>query len=283
MNRKLKAVIIDLYDNEPNQGMRCIQDILKTTDGKFENVDLEYDIYEARYKGDVPGMEYDIYISSGGPGSPFDGEGKQWEKEYFELLDNIMAHNAECEEHERKHVLFICHSFQIMARYYKFAEVLPRKSTSFGVMPVHKTEVGKKDELFDKLPDIFYGADFREFQVIQPNEQLISDKGYKVLCIEKERPHVPLERAIMAVRISDEIVGTQFHPEADPESMYYHFKKPERKEQVVGKHGEKKYFDMLALLENPKAIPLTHDTVIPNFLRNAVFKMCPEARGIKAS
>ena len=156
----LKAAIIDLYDNEPNQGMRCLQDIIKETDASEKDVNLSYNIYETRYKNEIPGTDYDIYISSGGPGSPFDGEGSDWEKKYFNLLDSIWTHN---QTHQRKkYIFFVCHSFQIMARYFKFAEVTDRHSKSFGVMPVHKTEDGENEPLFNGLPDPFHAADFRD-------------------------------------------------------------------------------------------------------------------------
>lgn len=63
----IRIAILDLYNNEENQGMRCIQDILKETDGKYDRVKICYDIYEVRYKNDAPDQSYDIYISSGGP------------------------------------------------------------------------------------------------------------------------------------------------------------------------------------------------------------------------
>lgn len=268
---KIKAAIIDLYNNEENQGMRCIQDILNETDCNFPDLSIEYDIHDARYKNEVPDINYDIYISSGGPGSPFDDEGSDWERRYFNLLDDIRSNNETSDR--KKFVFFICHSFQIMARYFKFGEVTPRNSKSFGVMPVHKTEAGMTDPLLMGLPDIFYSADFREYQVVQPDKKVLSELGAEIICLEKERPNVDFERAIMAVRISDEIVGTQFHPEADPASMYYHFRKPDRKEHVVSKYGEAKYKEMLELLEDPNAIKLTRKIVLPGFLTNSINRL----------
>lgn len=275
----LKVAVIDLYDNEPNQGIRCIQDILNETDCNFPEIPIEYKIYESRFKNDVPDDSYDIYISSGGPGDPFEGEGTKWEKKYFSLMDKIWSNNQN-DTGSKKHVFFICHSFQIMTRYFKFAEVSKRNSKSFGVMPIHKTADGQNDIILNSLPDPFYAADFRDWQVLQPNENVMSELVAKTICIEKVRPHVEFERAIMAVRISEEIVGTQFHPEADPASMYYHFRKPERKAQVVSKYGEEKYFEMLKLLEKPGSIPLTRKTVLPGFLLNAVKSLRDEFKAV---
>lgn len=270
-NQPVKVAVIDLYNNEENQGIRCIKDILNETDCIYHNIAVDYKLYDTRYKGDLPDLNYDIYISSGGPGSPFDGEGSEWESGYFNLLDKIWSYNQNNDL--KKHLFFICHSFQIMARYFKFGEVTMRHSKSFGVMPVHKTDKGKSDLLLRGLDDPFYAADFREWQVVQPNKKVFDELGAELLCIEKERPNFSYERAMMAVRISNEIVGTQFHPEADPASMYYHFRQPERKEHVVSKYGEKKYYDMIKLLEDENGIKQTRKTILPNFLKNAFQKL----------
>ncbi len=266
---KIKTAIIDLYNGEVNQGMRCIQDILKETDEKNSEIILSYEIFESRNKNEVPDLDYDIFISSGGPGDPFDGEGTKWENKYFSLLDKIWTHNQN-NNHKKKYVIFICHSFQIMARYFKLGKVIPRNSKSFGILPVHKTEIGRLDNILLGLPDIFYGADFRSYQVISPDKNIFRELGAKLIAIEKLRPHIELERAMMAIRVSNEIIGTQFHPEADIVSMQHHFGKPERQKQVIDEYGEKKLIEMLDHLENPDNIFLTRNTVIPNFLNNAI-------------
>ncbi len=269
-NLKIKAAIIDLYNNEKNQGMRCIKDLLKEADEKYKNVGgLEFNVFDARSKGEVPDTNYDIYISSGGPGNPFDGEGTKWEKKYFNLLDKIWTNNNNAKQ-SKKFIIFICHSFQIMSRYFQFGDVIERNSKSFGIVPIHKTEIGRLDNILMGLPDIFYGADFRSWQVINPKKKVFSELGAKLIAIEKLRPQVDLPRAMMAIRVSDEIIGTQFHPEADIKSMKHHFEKPERQKQVIDEYGEKKLKEMLDHIENPENITLTRNTVIPNFLDTAV-------------
>lgn len=267
---KIKAAIIDLYNNEENQGMRCIQDILNEADKNYTIYGgLDYKIYDTRFKDEIPDTSYDIYISSGGPGDPFDGEGTKWEKKYFKLLDKIWANNQKNNK-KKKYVFFICHSFQIMARYFNLGNVIERKSKSFGIVPIHKTEIGRLDNILEGLPNIFYGADFRSYQVVNPHKKAFSELGAKLISIEKLRPHVGLPRAMMGVRISDEIIGTQFHPEADIASMQHHFMQPERQQQVVDEYGQKKLDEMLDHLENPENITLTRNTVIPNFLKHAI-------------
>lgn len=262
-DRVIKAAIIDLYNNEPNEGIRCIKEIL--TESK-----LEYDHFETRYKDEIPGSDYDIFISSGGPGDPYEGKGKSWEKKYFNLLDEINNNNVKSKD-EKKFVFFICHSFQLMTRYYKFGEVTKRPSKSFGVIPFKLTADGKKDNIFKGLSDPLFAADIRSYQVVHPDKNVIDDTGTKILSIESEDEIG--EKAIMAVRINEEIAGTQFHPEADPASMLFHMRQDERKKQVVEKYGEEKYFEMLNMLEQPDKLKLTRKTILPNFLEEAKNKL----------
>ena len=82
-------------------------------------------------------------------------------------------------------------------------------------MPVHKTSAGHHDPLFRSLGDPLWAVDSRDYQITEPNIKKIQASGGEILCIEKFRPHIILERAIMSIRFNEAIVGMQFHPEAD--------------------------------------------------------------------
>lgn len=265
---QIKVATIDLYNNERNEGMRCIKEIVSDAGKKNPNIDLKYDVFETRYKGDIPDLSYDIFISSGGPGSPFEDEDKKWDKDYFNLLDKIWNHNQTSEQ--KKYIFFICHSFQMMARYFQFGEVNKRFINSFGVMPFAKTEDGVKDPILKNLSEPFYAADIRHWQVVNADKKKIDEFGAKILSWEIPEEENKDNPAITAVRISNEIVGTQFHPEADPESMLYHFKQDERKDFLINRYNEDRYWEMIGLLEHPDKIKLTRKTVIPTFLNNAI-------------
>jgi homoserine O-succinyltransferase len=265
----IKIATIDLYNNERNEGMRCIKEIVSEAQTRNNETEITYEVFDTRFKDEVPGLDKDIYISSGGPGSPFEGEGTQWEKDYFNLIQKIWDHNQNNPE-RKKYLFFICHSFQMMGRFFKFGTVNQRHSKSFGVMPFTLTKEGKSDPILYGLSNPFYAADIRQFQVIDPNIKLLEELGAKILSYEIVDDAENAQPALAAVRISDEIVGTQFHPEADPESMLYHFKQDERKKQVVEKYGEERYFEMIRILERPGTIQKTRKTVIPSFLNHAI-------------
>lgn len=262
--RKIKLAILDMYDGVPNEGMRCIKAVVDQY-----GPDVDWEVFDVRSKNEVPDKQFDIYISSGGPGSPFDGEGKAWEPKFFKLIDDIWQHNAN--GHRRKKYVFaICHSFQLLSRHFALGEVCKRKSTAFGVFPIHKTESSKRDRMFRNLPDPYYVVDSRDWQLIEPDLGRFSDLGASILAMEKKREHVPLPRAVMAVRLSDYFYMTQFHPEADAEGMLRLFAKPERRETIRENHGEWKLEEMIRNLTDSEKLPLTHNEVLPNFMRSTL-------------
>jgi len=262
---KVKIAILDLYEGQANQGMRCIREIL-TEYGRAHHLDLHFDEYDVRVKHETPDLSYDIYISSGGPGSPLDSEGSAWEAAYWNWLRRIEDFNNDAANYRPKQVLFICHSFQLACRHYSVAHVTNRKSTAFGVFPVHMLEGAAEEPVFAGLRDPFYAVDSRSYQVIQPDHQRLAEMGGQVLAIEKERPHVPLERAIMAIRFNDCMIGTQFHPEADATGMSMYLQRDDRKATVIAEHGEEKWKSMIEQLDDPDKIRWTYSHIIPNFL-----------------
>jgi len=263
-----RIAILDLNAGLPNQSMRCLRQIASQF-GASNHLDITLDEFNVRQNLSVPDSSYDVYISSGGPGSPLESVGSEWETQYFKWLNEIESWNADADNLQKKYVFFICHSFQIVCRHWELAHVCERKSTSFGVFPVHLLEDGKDELVFDGMSDPFYAVDSRDFQVIEPQMNILY-KGAKILCIEKDRPHLPYERAIMAIRFSDYFIGTQFHPEADATGMSQHLQTAEKKKTVIENHGEAKWKSMIEQLNDPDKILWTYAHILPNFLNIAL-------------
>jgi GMP synthase-like glutamine amidotransferase len=252
-----------MYNGEPNQGMRCIIDIIN----RFNQM-VSFQIFDIRGKKEFPDItKFDIYISTGGPGNPLEGDGV-WDKKYFELIDALWNWNKENEM--KKHVLFICHSFQMACKHFGLAEINKRKDTSFGIMTTHKVNEGLTDILFEGLQNPFYTIDSRDFQVVQPHHKNIKKLGAQIIALEKIRDHVQYERAIMGIRFSKEFVGVQFHPEADPLSFLSHMRNRAFREKIIKMKGRIKFLKMLENLVEEDKIYLTNETIIPNFLRTSI-------------
>jgi len=263
----MKIAILDLYDGEANEGMRCIRQLVDQFKDQM-SLPVSAEVFDVRQHLEIPDTSFDVYISSGGPGNPLASIGSAWEANYFELMDAILKHNRENPQHP-KFVFLICHSIQIFCRHYGYAKVSKRKSTSFGVMPVHKTKAGKRELLFEELSDPFYAVDSRDYQILEPNEAKIIAGGGQVLCIEKERPLIPFDRAVMAIRFNEEVIGTQFHPEVDSEGMHLYLLREDKKNLVVGRYGTRKYESMLQMLNEADKIKRTQQVILPGFLHEA--------------
>ncbi|NNE31639.1 MAG: GMP synthase [Winogradskyella sp.] len=262
INNKVTLAILDMNNGVPNQGLRCIEEIV----GTF-HLDVAYRIFDVRAKGEIPDTSYDIYITSGGPGSPLEQEA--WRKPYLQLMQQLWDYNKLATE-QKKHVFFICYSFQVICDYFQLGEIKKRKSTSFGILRVHKTKKGHNDLILQDLNDPFYAVDSRDWQLVQPRLTVFKKHGAKILSLEKIRTHVELERAIMAVRFSEEFVGTQFHPEAEPVSMEAFFKLEANKKIVIESFGEAKYNQMMDRVDDPDKLTMTYKTILPKFIQNAI-------------
>jgi GMP synthase-like glutamine amidotransferase len=272
--KQLRVAILDLYDGVTNQGMRCIREILNQY-SDYTNVDISWDEFNVRQKNEVPDLSYDIFISSGGPGSPLESIGSDWEKVYFTWLSQVEQWNDNTAHIQKKFVFFICHSFQLACRHYEVGNLCKRKSTAFGVFPIHLLKDGKNEVVYDGMKDPFYAVDSRDYQVIEPNHNQLKKIGAKILAIEKERPHVLLERAVMAVRFNHYMIGTQFHPEADAIGMSLHLQTEERKKTVIENYGFEKWESMIHQLNDPDKIMYTYAHILPNFLSIAINSLQP--------
>ena len=168
----IRIAILDLYEGHPNQGMRCLRTIINEW-SVYHNIHVTLDEFEVRLLNQVPDTGYDVYISSGGPGSPLESIGSAWEEVYFSWLKTIEEWNDNPANTVKKSVFFICHSFELACRHYGVGEITRRKSTAFGVFPVHVLPAGQLDPIFNGLNDPFYVVDSRDWQVVHPDLELM--------------------------------------------------------------------------------------------------------------
>lgn len=264
--KNIRMALLDMNNNQVNQGFKNIKEISETFQQSTEE-EVSIETFDVRFKNEMPEIgNFDIFISSGGPGDPH-REGLEWEDRFAAFLDEIFEYN---QSNDRKKYLFlICHSFQLASIHWKLGTINRRKSYSFGIMPVHKTEEGEQEFLFKNLPDPFYAVDSRAFQFIEPDYSRFEELGMKIVAIEKSRPHINLERAVMAVRFSEEIFGTQFHPEANPAGMIENLKDEKNKQAMIENFGMEKYLETIDRIDDEDKITLTQAQILPRFLNRA--------------
>ncbi len=260
--KKLRIGILDMYMGVPNEGLRCIKNSISHF-GLVNNLDADFETFDVRNYSKLPEIaDFDGFVATGGPGSPI-LENLAWENDFFEFIQKLERHNTS--EEVKKPLFAICHSYQLLFQYYNLGKITKRKSTAFGVMPIDMLENAHSEAFFKGLADPFWVVDSRDYQALEPNMTQFKKIGAQILCLEKERPHVDLERAIMAIRFNDYIFGTQFHPEADGEGMHRLFLQEDKKNAVIANHGEEKYRTMLDFLDDPEKIEKTESIVLPSF------------------
>ena len=268
-NKSIRIALLDLNEGKPNQGMRCIHQIIDEWEMNNE-IKVNRHVFDVRVKNELPDTSFDIYISSGGPGDPISSRYEDWDINWNKWVDAMLRWNDNPSNKQKKYVFFICHSFQLASRYFNAGILRQRRSTAFGVFPVHMLDDAKNEPVFGGLRDPFYAVDSRDYQLVHPNSDALKKIGARILCIEKERPHVPFERAVMGIRFNEYMIGTQFHPEADPIGMSHHLQTEEKRKTVIENYGEEKLNSMLTHLGDPDKILWTYSHILPNFLNQAV-------------
>ena len=97
----LRVAILDLYNGTENKGIPAIKNLLE------ESLMVQsYEIFDVRAKNEMPSLGYDLYISSGGPGHPLEGDGI-WDVKYYSFIDDLIAHNKSSED--KKYLFLICY------------------------------------------------------------------------------------------------------------------------------------------------------------------------------
>ncbi|BEV03313.1 MULTISPECIES: type 1 glutamine amidotransferase [Chryseobacterium] len=274
----IRIALLDMNNNHVNQGFKNIKEISEAFKLSCAQENVSIETFDVRFKNEMPNVEdFDIFISSGGPGDPH-REGLEWEDKFAQFLDNVFEHNQYSDD--KKYLFLICHSFQLASIHWKLGNICKRKSYSFGVMPVHKTEEGEQEFLFKNLPDPFYAVDSRAYQFIEPDHDRFEELGMKIVAIEKFRPHINLERAVMAIRFSEEIFGTQFHPEANPAGMIENLKDEKNKQAMIENFGMEKYLETVDRMDDEDKIILTQAQILPRFLQFAKKNVLKQAEAM---
>ncbi len=78
----MKIAILDLYEGESNEGMRCILELVDQFRNEV-NFPITCQRFDVRQHLEIADLTFDVFISSGGPGSPLSSEGSAWEDNYF--------------------------------------------------------------------------------------------------------------------------------------------------------------------------------------------------------
>ena len=87
-----RIAVLDLNAGHANQGMRCIREIVRHWSTMHRH-SIQLDEFDVRQKGELPDLSYDIYISSGGPGSPLESVNEAWDKQFCNWIKSVEDYN----------------------------------------------------------------------------------------------------------------------------------------------------------------------------------------------
>ena len=265
----IRIAILDMNNGLRNLGIRNIKRIIDNFTYYVRvngyAVDFQVDHFHVRDRNEVPENGYDIYISSGGPGSPLEETATDWEEKFSTLLDQILEHNL---SHENKQYFFgICHSFQLMAKKFEVGYISQRDKRNLGIVPIFRSEEGRQDYLFEGLQDKFYAFDNRDWQVTEPDAQRLKNMNARILSFEGSESHAG--KAITGIRYSDEMESVQFHPEAEKSAILMRFTDPDEKSHIIEVLGDKAYEEFIQSVLNPNKLLRTYKAILPGFLRRS--------------
>lgn len=277
--RPLRVCLIDMNNGHPNQAMRCLRllvsrfhEHIRTTN---PGIDIQLVQVSPRDKGERAPDDCDLYLASGGPGSPYDGDGQQWLTDFEHFLDAVVEDNLVRGPAAR--ALFgVCYSFEIIVRHYKLATVAPRATRKFGVMPVYTTAAGRAHPLLAPFGDRLFAFEHRNWEAIDLDESALKKLGGTVLARESREGRDDKGKAILGLDVAPGIETVQFHPEADRAGVIAWVTRPDQAQAFREAYGDETYERMLKTLDDPNRLARTFAILIPGWMVRKFNGMAPD-------
>lgn len=276
----LRFGVIDMNAGHQNQAIRCMGVLIDQLAARVQAANpglrVERVHVSPRDKDEPPPDDCDLYLSSGGPGSPYDGDGEAWVDDYSQFLDGVVDDNHRHGGRGRA-ALCICYSFEMAVRHFRVAEVAPRSSRKFGVMPVYTTEDGREHPLLAPFGDRLFAFEHRNWEAVGLDHSALAKHRGSLLARES-RDGVSKGQALMAFDFAPGVEGVQFHPEADRPGVMAWVARPDQAEAFKLAYGITTYERMLKTLDNPQRLARTFALLIPGWMTRR-FNLLAERRG----
>jgi GMP synthase-like glutamine amidotransferase len=265
----LRIGLVDMNNGVANQAMRCFRRLLDRFEQRVreKNPSLEIVRHEVqpRNLGELPHGHYDLILSTGGPGSPFDGLDEPWGVGYRKFLDELHTQNQR--DRARAPKLFaVCHSYEIAVIHFGVAAMTKRDTLKFGLMPAYMTHVGQSVDFLRPFADRLFTFEHRWWQAVEPNANRLRELGGRILANESREAGPNKGDAVLSCSFSSGLDGTQFHPEADKPGVLAWVQIPEHAEAFKAQYGDDLYDRMIKSLNDPTRLARTFALFIPGWL-----------------
>jgi GMP synthase-like glutamine amidotransferase len=274
----VRLCLVDMNNGHVNQAMRCLRGIAANFFARVreDNPGVGCELIEVSPRDTnipVP-RDCDVYLSSGGPGSPFDGDDEPWYADYERFLYDVIDASEGGPSATMRSVFAICYSFELVVRQLRVARVSPRAERKFGVMPIYTTPEGMKHPLLAAFADRLFAFEHRNWEAIDLDEDRLKELGGTLLARES-RDGVSKGRAVLALDVAPGIETVQFHPEADRAGVMNWVSRPEQAAAFIEAYGDATYQAMLRTLDDPRRLARTYALVIPGWLTRKFNEMAP--------
>ena len=276
----LKLCLVDMNNGVANQATRCFRKLYEAFTHRVRAANPQLDVtlrhVQPRNLGELPSPDTDLALSSGGPGSPFDGYEDPWCTGFRNWVDSVTNANLKRPQ-EAPQLFAVCHSFEILGHHFGVGTLQKRDKTKFGVMPVYMTPEGQKSDLLRPFGDRLFAFEHRNWELVDLDARRLQSLGGELLARES-RDGQSKGRGMVAFRFAHGVTGTIFHPEADRMGVVTWVNKPEMASAFKDAYGEDTYAQMMDTVNDPTRIARTYALVIPGWLHRN-FNRLAEVRG----
>jgi GMP synthase-like glutamine amidotransferase len=259
---------------------RAVDDIVARfiADVRREYPSLACDVVHAspRSTTDLIPRTCELYIASGGPGSPDDACNAAWAEDFGSRLDGVID-SAQRGGSGHQALFAICYSFELVVRHFGFARVAKRPMRKFGVAPVYPTFEGRHHPLFSAFGDRLFALEYRSWEVVDLDETRLRQLGGTLLARES-RDGASEGRGLLAFDVASGIEAVQFHPEADPCGVLHWITQQAWAATLEATYGRLAYAKMLRAIRDPLRLPHTYAKMLPGWLMRH-FNLLAAARG----
>ncbi|MFI5131314.1 MAG: GMP synthase, partial [Chitinophagales bacterium] len=101
--KSIRIALLDLNEGKPNQGMRCIHQIIDEWE-MDSDIKVDRQVFDVRVMNELPDTSFDIYISSGGPGDPISTRYDDWDINWNKWVDEMLRWNENPSNKQKKYV-----------------------------------------------------------------------------------------------------------------------------------------------------------------------------------
>lgn len=282
MTPTLRLCLVDMNNGHANQASRCfavlVDDFFAKVKARNPHIECEFSKVEPRNKDELPSNSCDFYLSSGGPGGPFDHDGDPWLAKYRSWVDHVVDENLKNGRGTPSRSLFgVCYSFEVLVRHFAVATMQERARRRFGVMPVYTTSEGMSHPLTGVFADRLFAFEQRSWEAVGLDERVLRDLGGKLLA-QESRDGKSKGQGLLAFDFAPGVEGTIFHPEADKPGVVAWLSRRDQAEAFIDAYGAVTYERMIMTLDNPRRLAKTFTQMLPGWLVRK-FNMLAEDRG----